>query len=419
MPDRRTAASVVFCGTFFFGSISVGGESFALQLQYIELLALAFLALPLVAQRGRAAGRVLKVGWASALVALPAQILYGATANAGPPSVYLRQTIIYFVYVLIVATYAAFFFDSQTFVKAFWRVGMTGLILALAGYALHRLTGLGYFVSVAQYGGAFSSAGGAPRLTGMLTEPSAWAPVMPALAFLALQRKAWLALAGVVLGTVLTGSPTVILGMFAAVVLVLFTGRGNLALKSIVVVSAVALSYVAVGASQDRTAYTAIAASGNTSKIAVGRTLSGLDYILTGGEYGSNDRAASTEMVAREVSANGWLYTGRGLGAADVYFPAIASQQGFGRPNALPVVVLFDLGVLGLLAYLLLVGRAVRAVSRDVAGVVLIPFLVATFINSAGGIATYKFVLLAVLVHAFRGGRQKTTWSMPSRTRRC
>ena len=82
-------------------------------------------------------------------------------------------------------------------------------------------------------------------------------------------------------------------------------------------------------------------------------------------------------------------------------------------------MVLFDLGVLGLLAYLLLAGRAVRAVSRDVAGVVLIPFLVATFINSAGGIATYKFVLLAVLVHTFRGGRQKTTWSMPSRTRRC
>ena len=141
--------------------------------------------------------------------------------------------------------------------------------------------------------------------------------------------------------------------------------------------------------------------SHNTAEKAVGRLLAGIEYAKTDGRAGHNTRLADTRVVISEAKANGWILAGAGPAADQTYFPA-RFPSGTLRPNALWVSVLFDFGLIGVLLLGALMVIAVwRMRHRPQMCAILLPFFVASLINSAEGSFEYGFVALGIMLFAF------------------
>ena len=83
--------------------------------------------------------------------------------------------------------------------------------------------------------------------------------------------------------------------------------------------------------------------SGNSAKIAVGRLISGIQNVETGGEMGSNSRFQSTTVVIAAAREHGWMHFGAGPAADITWLSAMYPGPGGATvaPNALWVSFLF------------------------------------------------------------------------------
>lgn len=403
--DRHTAAAALFCASFVFFQVQETGGNTVRNLPWFYLQIAIFLALSLIALSDRAGAlpRFSRFMAVVLLLCIPGAVLSGT--SGGPlvnPSAYLRQTIVYLLVIAVTALYALFLYREANFVRAFWLVGLMGVVLSLAGYVAFTIGGPGIVINA-------TTGTGMARLQGFGSEPSALAPLIAALLLLAWRNRRWGWFIAVICAGVLTRSPTVLLTMLASAGLWKLLQPGSIR-NRIVALTLIVLFGVAAWAATDRVDYRSMIASGEPSQVVIGRTVSGLDYLRSGGEEGTNDRGDSTEIVVEEVKTNGWLIWGRGLGASDVYFtakyPPLSSVEQFPGvlPNALPVVLLFDLGLLGLVLVIGFSSRACWRMRSTAVALVLYPFFVAATINSAQGLELYKFVLLGILVYGLGRG---------------
>ena len=304
------------------------------------------------------------------------------------------------VYCTFAVLYARLFYRPEILADVFWRATLTAVCLALAAYAAYELGGPGWLVH-RQYG--------TPRLQGLLSEPSAWAPFAPALLLLALarRRRAWFAL--ILLATLLTKSPTVLLAVAGSLaawyVLRRRTPAGRGAMLGAVLGGGVLAGHWLTGVDIGRPL------SANLADQFVVRLASGISAVTSGGTVGRNDRFASTQAVVDELSLRDWLWTGIGPGSEGYILGATGML-----PNALPVYVLASFGVLGVAVLAVLLVRAVLAARSQATLGIFLAFVVACTINSAGGWEGYKFVVVAIVagVSGVRApGRRGRTPSPP------
>jgi hypothetical protein len=307
----------------------------------------------------------------------------------GSVRAYDIQAAYFLVTYLTVCVFASLFFEERSFGRVVWRAATATLWVGVLSYLLTRLAHHPFLVSESH---------GVMRMQGTLTEPSAWAPVIPLVMLMAIRRRSWLHLGLAVIGTALAASPTCLLVLIATVPLY-YALTGTRSQRLAVAVGLAALIPVAL-------LFVITAQPGgylnshSSAEKTVGRLLAGIESVETGGRQGHNTRFASTKVVIAEVRANGWMVTGAGPAADITYFPA--KFRGAFQPNALWVSVLFDFGVIGLVALGALMLAAVWRMRRyPQICAILLPFFVASLINSAEETFEYKFVALGIVLFAF------------------
>jgi hypothetical protein len=238
-------------------------------------------------------------------------------------------------------------------------------------------------------------------MQGTVSEPSAWAPVIPIVLLLAVKHRSWLYVFLALVGVVLADSPTCFL-VLAVTLPVYFaltsSWRWRIPLLVMLSVLIPLAAFFVQSASPSN-----YLNSENPALIAVGRLLSGIRNVETGGQVGSNDRYSSTTVVITQTEQNGWLYTGAGPAADGTYFRAKYPATGpiYGT-NSLWVTALFDFGVGGVFAIGLLMLAAIWRMRNDrTMAAILLPFFVASLVNSAEGPFLYVYVVLGVMLFAF------------------
>jgi hypothetical protein len=302
------------------------------------------------------------------------------------------QAMIFVATYVAVAVFAVMFFEERLFERVVWRAATLTLWVGVSSCIISRLTH--HLLLINPSSGL--------RMQGTLSEPSAWAPVLPLVVLLGIRRRSWLYVMLALLGTLLTNSPTCILVLLVTVpvyYVLCNTGRHRmLLLFASVVVILVGIGFLQT-ANPDH-----YLNSRNTAEVAIGRLLSGIRNVETDGQVGSNDRFTSTTVVIAEARTNGWMRAGAGPAADNTYFPAkypVEISDAY-RPNNLWVSILFDFGEGGLVVLGAMMLWAVwRMRHRPDIAALLLPFFIASLINSAEGSFEYAFVALGVMLLAF------------------
>jgi hypothetical protein len=317
---------------------------------------------------------------------------------------FLKEAAIYALSIAVPGVFAALFYREELFADVFWTLTRISVWIALGAYAMSKA---GFVVLVNDQAGHI-------RLQGLLGEPSAWASVVAAGLLIALRRKSWLYLALLVLVAGLAQSPTVFIVVAITIPLhYLLTGpfrpRRFTFLLAMAIIVPFLINFV------QTTNPAQLLGSGNQLEVSIGRMVSGVQNVESGGATGQNDRFASTQQTIAEADADGRFYFGAGPGASNVIFPAkfqATADAGTLRPNALWVDVLYDFGRVGVVVLVALLVTAVMRMRRvPRTAEILLPFIIASFINSAEGMGLWQFATLAVFLFAFGWGIPKRTHS--------
>lgn len=377
---RQLAAPVVMGAFFLWPSMRKEGIALAVLL-YIGILRGNF--------KGRAIARVLATFGVLALLVLA----YFITRQSHPPwgssTQYLGWGIQTALFIVAVAGFVCVYFDEQELLKAFWNFARLGLTISLLCYVISVTSGHKLLVNAGSAG---------IRLEGLLSEPSAWAGAISALFIVSLARKSytWAGLA--ILGGLLAKSPMVML--VAGISLpgyYLIRSNDQSKRKIVLVVAASIVVPLLVYRIQliDPVPYLQSSAG---YKVAVGRFISGITNVKTGGTEGKNIRYSGAQRTVQEVRDNGWTYTGFGLGSAPVY---LSNKFGDTQAWSMFYSILFDFGYIGVAAFVLLIAISFRRMRASPAMAILLPFSVAALFNSAQGWVLYQFAVIAIMVFAF------------------
>ena len=201
--------------------------------------------------------------------------------DAGTTYSYDAHELIFGGTLVAVATFAVLFFREELFERVIWQLATLALWIGVASCAASRLTGHLLLVNPAD---------GGLRMVGTLTEPSDWAPVLALVLLLALRRRSWLYLALVLAGLVLADSPTCLLVITVTVPLYYVMTSSWRHRTLLLVILAIIIPAGAFFV--QRTNAAEWMDSRNPTKIAVGRLISGIQNVETGGKVG--ETAAST-----------------------------------------------------------------------------------------------------------------------------
>jgi hypothetical protein len=387
-PGTQEAATWLFVLSFL--TLGVGRDHTYVEWAGLALLAFTSFVLFRRPVPVRAMRRII-LSAAVLVLVVCAYLAFGSWPSSfGTGHAYDLQAVYFVLTYLAVCTFAVLFFEEVVFERVIWRAAILALWIGVLSWLVSRLTHHLLLVSESH---------GVLRMQGLLSEPSAWAPVIPLVILLAIRRRSWLSLGLAALATVLTASPTCVLALAATIPLYyVLTGTRR---SRVVVVFALAVSLPAAVLFVYAAGPSPYLDSHNTAEKAVGRLLAGIEYAKTDGRAGHNTRLSDTRVVISEAKANGWVLAGAGPAADQTYFPA-RFPSGTLRPNALWVSVLFDFGLIGVLLLGTLMLIAVwRMRHRPQMCAILLPFFVASLINSAEGSFEYGFVALGIMLFAF------------------
>lgn len=368
----KTAAMWLFVLPIFAEGVLPG----VVKLEVAGLVALAFAVLVRGPLPPRAVERVFAVTALLALTVIAYLALGSWPAHAGTVRSYDVHAALFVVTYAAVAVFGALLFDEEIFAHVMWRAATLALWVAVITCSVSRLSGHPLLVNAAD---------GTLRMTGLMTEPSDWAPVLTLVLLLALRRRSLLYAALALTGLALADSPTCIL--VTAVTLPLYaavasTWRHRMALlAALAVIIPAGIIFVLHASPQG------YLDSRNPAEVAVGRLISGVRNVDTDGQEGENTRFATTTAVIASVRRNGWMRLGAGPAADEIYFPALYPASPAAAPvapNALWVSVLFDFGECGVTVLSVLMATAVWRMRRSAPmAAILMPFFVASLVNSA------------------------------------
>jgi hypothetical protein len=385
----QSVAACIFVGGYFLHSLhDERSQKILLPVGYSEYIALTLLSVLAVL-----VGAKIRRPLAMVVELLVALGLYQWSVTWNTHSLalsipgYSRHALLYLIQIIIVVLYAHILFRAPAFIRAWLWISVAFTVLALIGLIAGMLHITPLLVTFADYGGGY-------RLTGTLSEPSAWAPILPGLIAIAWRRKRYALLVVGVAATALTRSPTVFLTTAIALAIGWFvTGSSSkgrvtlsLALACLSATFILPVTQLLHDVSQDLPSLL----GGPVDRLAAG-----IDFITSSGQVGSNDRASGAFNVWHTLAKSGNSLRGNGLGAADTYFPAVA---GYVQAYSLPLTILFDLGLIGLTLLVVFEVRSIAWLRRSDLVYILAPFMVASTINSAEGLQLFKFVILALLL---------------------
>ena len=313
-------------------------------------------------------------------------------SDVGTASSYDTHALIFGGTLVAVAVFAVLFFGEELLERVIWRGATLALWIGVASCAASRLTGHLLLVNPAD---------GGLRMVGTLTEPSDWAPVLTLVLLLALRRRSWLYLGLVLVGLILVDSPTCMLVMAVTVPLYYaITSSWRYRMALLVILAIIILAGVPFVQRADAAAWLD---SGNPAKIAVGRLISGIQNVETGGKEGTNSRFQSTTVVIAAAREHGWMHFGAGPAADSTWLSAMypGPSGSTEAANALWVSILFDFGEVGMATLGALMIAAVWRMRRNQQmTAILLPFFIATLVNSSG--ADTALVALGIMLFTFR-----------------
>jgi hypothetical protein len=404
----RPAATWLFVLPFL--TAGVVRDSAKIQTAGLALLVIGYL----VASRRRFPRRsIARICLAAAVLMLIvcAYLMFGSWPSSyGSASSYDKNAIIFVVAYVDVAVFAALFFEARPFERVIWRGATAALWIGVLSWLATRLTHHLILVSTSH---------GVIRMQGTLSEPSAWAPVIPLVVLLAIRRRSLLYLGLALAATCLTASPTCLIVLVGSLLLYYaLTGTWRHRLAIVIMLAVLVPPSVAFVQAATPAHYLN---SHNTSEKALGRLLAGIRNIDTGGRLGHNTRWASVRVIVADAAENGWLLTGAGPAADATYlplrYPESAGPQPYRAP-ALWVGILFDFGLIGVAVLAVLMLTAAWRMRKDPGlCAVLLPFSVAAMVNSAEGSFAYIFVALGILLFTFRWPAGKPAarapWPLP------
>jgi hypothetical protein len=400
-------------GAFFLSSVQVGTSVHGTKSSQIELVAMGIL---IVAGLSRGSFRLRsweRAWWILAffvgLVAVYEIIQPSTLLSYGTSSHYLKEALIYCWGYALPGIFVAMFYRESLFIEIFRAWVRLSAIVALVAYAISKSSGHLILVS--------TPGTGPVRLEGFLGEPSAWAPVVAAGLLIAVWKRSRLDIVLLIAVAVFTASPTVYIVTATSIPLyylvTLTFGKHFRPQRFLLLLLIAVAAPFAVNFLQTANPVT-YASSTDQFSITLGRIISGVQNIESNGTTGTNARFASTSQVEADTRTGGLLPFGGGPGTSNVYFPAkyptIPGETAGLLPNALWVDILFDFGEVGVaLLAILLLCTALRIRQAPIIGAILLPFIVASFINSAEGTPLYQFTVLAIFVFVFK-------WGLPGMT---
>lgn len=389
-PGAALAMSAFILGYFIF-EYHPPAQDVPLPFHYVEWLLLGVAVVMGARAAAEQGPKLLALTLAIGLIGTAALIAYSGQAAIGSESAYFTAAFTQGVYIFTAGIVAFIFYREATFLKVWNRIAYVAVAVAILGFFAARV---GITPIFAQY----SANGSGLRLTGLLSEASAWAPVIPGLLFIALRKKSFPLILLSLAALALTRSPTVMLATLMSAAVIILVRPGKSALK-IAVIGASAWALFALWPKiQDPALSGSLVASGNPIQVAIGRLLSGFQYIDTAGTTGENVRYDGVQETIRVAVEGGWVLTGRGLGSSQVYFATAFDQQ---MAFSYPVQVFFDFGILGLALFLFLAVRTIWRMRGSEVSYIFLPFFMAAIINSAQGGASTKFIWLAIFAYTF------------------
>ncbi|GAA0921550.1 hypothetical protein [Virgisporangium aurantiacum] len=350
----------------------------------LALLGTAFLALPVLVSRTR--GGSLGVGTVlTPVVALALPVLYllvwpwlGGSPLAQPS---LALGVSAALYVIWAIMYAHLFHDDHLLVETFLRVLVVALAVAFLAYLACMTVGLRWLVHT-QYG--------TPRLQGLLSEPSGWGPFLGAAILLGMDRRRWWLVVTGAVAAVLTKSPTTIACVGLAVPAYLLLAHRWRKRRAAIIIAVTGVGWWA-WLEITSVRVTDSVSTGLKDQI-VARLASGIANIQSGQTQGRNDRWTSLQAILDAMTGHGWWWTGIGPGSESYWRDTLDGVL----PNSLPVYVAGSFGVFGVAALGVLLVLAVVRLRRSALFPLILPFMVASLINSAGGWESYKYAVLAM-----------------------
>lgn len=386
--------TVVFLLTFFVSRIQLGPgrEPVDIGIPRVAIAVLLFLG----------AVVILEGGWSPKSVGTLAVIVFlSLTVNAlylfayeSPPllsySHFASALGTSFLLLTSIFVYAFLMYDERTLLMLFRYFAMGALVIGISAFVMNKANGQPYLISYTR--------SGSTRIQAMLSEPSAFAPVVAAGILFGTRQKDWVWLALSIVGLVLTRSP-IVYATAILTVLIYVAIRRTRGLRGAVSVVVSTVSLLTIFNYLQRIPYQSFTQDANPVKQAVGRLSSGIVNVTSGGRLGENVRFAGAQTVVDDLFSNGWFYTGYGLNSSAVYFPAVYGEV---RDFSLPLNMLFSFGVFGLLFFIGILVWALARTARDDYFLVFLPFAVASSINSAQGFATYQFVFLGIATAILR-----------------
>lgn len=395
-PAERTGSRMQVAAMLLF-VLPLFTEGVAKDVVKVEIAGLAVLAFVriVVSDRvlpQRAVERIFMTAGVLTLIGITYLALRPWPSDAGTAHSYDMHALIFCGTVVAIAVFAVLFFEEDLFERVIWLGATLALWIGVVSCAVSRLTGCLLLVN---------SGDGGLRMVGTLTEPSDWAPVLALVLLLALRRRSWLYLALVLAGLVLANSPTCMLVM--AVTVPLYYAMTSSWRHRILLLVILAIIIPAGAFFVQRADVAAWLDSGNSGKIAVGRLVSGIRNVETGGEEGTNTRFQSTTVVIAAAREHGWMTFGAGPSADSTWLPAMypGPTGAAEAANALWVSILFDFGEVGVAALGVMMIVALwhmRGNSQMTA--LLLPFFIATLVNSSS--ADTALVVLGIMLFAFR-----------------
>lgn len=370
------SATLVFMASYFITKGPYNLESNLINLTYLEVGVMTVL----LAIRQYLLRDGVLVN--SALIAIPVFLLLAShvlLVNHGSEAAYLTKLVRLFVYLLIVILFVRCFFQ--------WHVFLTGLYWfswASAGLALFTATMAPHYFTDMSYG--------FPRARALLSEPSAFGPIIPMLFYMSLVKKNLLGACLAIATAYVVASDTVyfVLVLAGVPILIWLLSKSEHRMKY-----AIAVSVALLAAFLAREQIHGLMSGEFNYDRALGQ-------IQAVGEFGGKTRLAPLFTYYLLFKEEGGLWFGKGLNGMKVFFADVPEENlRYVSEFSLLHAFFFSFGFAGIAVLAVLILYVFIVLWRRGSIEMLIVyscFLFASLLNSSGGHVLYKYVYVFMIL---------------------
>jgi O-Antigen ligase len=316
------------------------------------------------------------------------QVFYfiGLHLSTEEPLNYLIHGIYVIIHVVSIAIFATFFFKENLFVLYFERACRVSLFFIIFTIVFYFVTDIAFQISLAP---------GYCRVQSFLSEPSALAPLLGSFLILSIRKNRKFDILLVIIAVIFARSPTVYLTILGSLMLY-FVLNIKTHIKSIITLSSIIIIGVFLLRLTSIKKY--INESKNPTIHSFKRLDRGVDDILALDFNGKNNvRLNLVSKAYRFLEDKKLTLTGFGLNATTAFNKI---YNIYGNESSFWIYILSSYGIIGVIVFILitLVSCFHFATNMSDFSCIFFSYLIASSINAAGGIVTYKIVILGFMI---------------------